>query len=188
MRCGRLLFRFRITTGLRGLMDGGVRDGVQYYFIDCPELFDRDGFYGPKTGAGDYAEQCGTLWAYSAGRCWRRPSSLACRRFSMCMTGRRRWCRSAAEVGVLLRSCAAVGGGGAVDSQCGIPGMVSTEYSGPQLLLPWDIVYLRQGRTERYVQLSQGRAGVFGLPDDGEPDVRGRRSRRRSLGKGWRRC
>ena len=39
-----------------GIVDGGMRDGVQYYFVDCPELFDRDGFYGPKTGAGDYGD------------------------------------------------------------------------------------------------------------------------------------
>jgi starch synthase len=39
-----------------GVVDGGLRDGVQFYFIDCPELFDRDGFYGPKTGAGDYGD------------------------------------------------------------------------------------------------------------------------------------
>jgi starch synthase len=39
-----------------GIVDGGVRDGVQYYFVDCPELFDRDGLYGAKTGAGDYGD------------------------------------------------------------------------------------------------------------------------------------
>jgi starch synthase len=37
-----------------GIVDGGLRDGVQYYFVDCPEMFDRDGFYGPKTGVGDF--------------------------------------------------------------------------------------------------------------------------------------
>lgn len=35
-----------------GIVDGGRRDGVQYYFVDCPELFDRQGLYG--TQAGDY--------------------------------------------------------------------------------------------------------------------------------------
>jgi starch synthase len=37
-----------------GVVDGGKRDGVQYYFIDCPELFDRKDLYGPP-GA-DYAD------------------------------------------------------------------------------------------------------------------------------------
>jgi starch synthase len=37
-----------------GIVDGGVRDGVQYYFVDCPEMFDRDGLYGPTNGVGDY--------------------------------------------------------------------------------------------------------------------------------------
>ncbi len=37
-----------------GVVDGGKRDGVQYYFIDCPELFDRKELYG---AAGvDYAD------------------------------------------------------------------------------------------------------------------------------------
>jgi starch synthase len=35
-----------------GIADGGKRQGVQYYFVDCPELFDRPGLYGTK--AGDY--------------------------------------------------------------------------------------------------------------------------------------
>jgi starch synthase len=33
-----------------GIVDGGKRNGVQYYFVDCPELFDRPGLYGTKEG------------------------------------------------------------------------------------------------------------------------------------------
>ncbi|WP_158748888.1 glycogen synthase GlgA [Acidobacterium sp. S8] len=36
------------------VVDGGKIDGVQYYFIDCPELFDREGVY--STAAGDYLD------------------------------------------------------------------------------------------------------------------------------------
>ncbi|HEX4005152.1 MAG TPA: glycogen synthase GlgA [Acidobacteriaceae bacterium] len=32
------------------VLDGGVEDGVQTYFIDCPELFDREGLYAGATG------------------------------------------------------------------------------------------------------------------------------------------
>lgn len=32
------------------VLDGGQREGVQTYFVDCPEFFDREGVYGP---AGD---------------------------------------------------------------------------------------------------------------------------------------
>ena len=39
-----------------GIVDGGLRNGVQYYFVDCPELYDRDGIYGPKDGAADYQD------------------------------------------------------------------------------------------------------------------------------------
>ena len=44
------------------ILDGGTLDGVQHYFVDCPELFDREGFYG--TQSGDYpdnAERFGLL-------------------------------------------------------------------------------------------------------------------------------
>ena len=33
-----------------GVVDGGKREGVQFYFLDCPELFDRRELYGPKGG------------------------------------------------------------------------------------------------------------------------------------------
>ena len=35
-----------------GIVDGGQRGGVQYYFVDCPELFDRKELYG--TAGGEY--------------------------------------------------------------------------------------------------------------------------------------
>jgi starch synthase len=33
-----------------GIVEAGQRGGVQYYFIDCPDLFDREGLYGTRTG------------------------------------------------------------------------------------------------------------------------------------------
>jgi starch synthase len=44
------------------ILDGGVAERVQTYLVDCPELFDREGFYG--TPSGDYpdnAERFGLL-------------------------------------------------------------------------------------------------------------------------------
>ncbi len=44
------------------ILDGGVVDGVQMYFVDGPELFDRESFYA--TPSGDYpdnAERFGTF-------------------------------------------------------------------------------------------------------------------------------
>ena len=32
------------------ILDGGVHDGVQMYFVDCPELFDREFLYGTPSG------------------------------------------------------------------------------------------------------------------------------------------
>jgi starch synthase len=37
-----------------GIVDGGARHGVQYYFVDCPDLFDRLELYGTETG--DYPD------------------------------------------------------------------------------------------------------------------------------------
>ncbi len=37
-----------------GIVDGGTREGVRYYFVDCPELFDRKELYG--TRGGDYPD------------------------------------------------------------------------------------------------------------------------------------
>src|SRR5580698_5233122 len=45
---------FRYYNRFVGIVDGGVRDGVQFYFVDCPELYDRPELYGP--GGGDYLD------------------------------------------------------------------------------------------------------------------------------------
>lgn len=37
-----------------GIVDGGLREGVQNYFVDCPELFDRQELYGTRSG--DYPD------------------------------------------------------------------------------------------------------------------------------------
>ncbi len=49
-----LTIPFRSYNRFAGIVDGGRRDGVQYYFIDCPELFDRQELYG--TAGGDYSD------------------------------------------------------------------------------------------------------------------------------------
>ena len=41
---------FEYYNRFAGLVDGGKRNGVQYYFVDCPELFDRPELYGSKSG------------------------------------------------------------------------------------------------------------------------------------------
>ncbi|MGB6745580.1 MAG: glycogen synthase GlgA [Terracidiphilus sp.] len=45
---------FRYYNRFVGIVDGGTRDGVQFYFVDCPELFDRPDLYGPA--GGDYTD------------------------------------------------------------------------------------------------------------------------------------
>jgi starch synthase len=45
---------FRYYNRFVSIVDGGERDGVRFYFVDCPELFDRPELYGPS--GGDYAD------------------------------------------------------------------------------------------------------------------------------------
>jgi len=45
---------FQYYNRFVGIIDGGLRDGVQFYFVHCPELFERPGLYG--TAAGDYPD------------------------------------------------------------------------------------------------------------------------------------
>jgi starch synthase len=43
---------FEYYNRFAGIVDGGLRNGVQFYFVDCPELFDRTALYG--SGGKDY--------------------------------------------------------------------------------------------------------------------------------------
>jgi starch synthase len=55
-----LTIPFRYYNRFVGVIDGGKRDGVRYYFIDCPEIFDRPDLYGPHGGEySDNAERFG---------------------------------------------------------------------------------------------------------------------------------
>lgn len=45
---------FRYYNRFVAVLDGGEHDGVQFYFIDCSELFDRESLYA--TPAGDYPD------------------------------------------------------------------------------------------------------------------------------------
>ena len=45
---------FRDSNRFVDVVNGGVHDGVRYYFIDCPEFFDRQELYG--TAGNDYPD------------------------------------------------------------------------------------------------------------------------------------
>ena len=49
-----LTIPFETYNHFAGIVDGGLRNGVQYYFVDCPELFDRKELYATKEG--DYPD------------------------------------------------------------------------------------------------------------------------------------
>ncbi|MGD0546919.1 MAG: glycogen synthase GlgA [Terracidiphilus sp.] len=53
---------FQNYNRFAGIVDGGKSGGVQYYFVDCPDLFDREGLYG--TAAGDYPDNAERFGLY----------------------------------------------------------------------------------------------------------------------------
>jgi starch synthase len=51
---------FQYYNRFAGIVDGGTRAGVKYYFVDCPELFGRSELYGTLGGGyDDNAERFG---------------------------------------------------------------------------------------------------------------------------------
>lgn len=54
---------FEESNQLCSVLDGGMSSGVQFYFIEAPLFFDRDGLYG--TPAGDYADNAERFALYS---------------------------------------------------------------------------------------------------------------------------
>ena len=53
---------FQHYNRFAGIVDGGTRNGVKYYFVDCPELFDRQELYGTRTG--DYPDNAERFGLY----------------------------------------------------------------------------------------------------------------------------
>ena len=49
-----LTIPFQYYNRFVSILDGGARDGVQCYFVDSPELFDRESPY--RTESGDYPD------------------------------------------------------------------------------------------------------------------------------------
>ena len=78
------------------ILDGGPVEGVQTYFVDCPELFDRENFYG--TPIWRLLRQRRALRPLLRAPSSKRPKSSASPTSSTCTTGRLPWSS------VLLRS------------------------------------------------------------------------------------
>ena len=50
---------FQHGNRFAGIVDGGIRDDVQFYFVDYPEFFDRQGLYGNGNSYGDNSARFG---------------------------------------------------------------------------------------------------------------------------------
>ena len=53
---------FQHYNRFAGIIDGGKRDGVQCYFVDCPEMFARPELYGTREG--DYPDNAERFGLY----------------------------------------------------------------------------------------------------------------------------
>ena len=152
-----------------GIVDGGVREGVQYYFVNCPELFDRDGIYGPNSGAGDYGDNAERFGLFC------RAVLEASKQLGVPdIFHVHDW--QTALLPVLLHSVYYF------DPALRSAGMLLTihnaGYQGwfpsstiQQLLLPWDMFTDDKVEADEPLQFPQGWPRLFGLSDHGEPDL-----------------
>ncbi|HTV05133.1 MAG TPA: glycogen synthase GlgA [Acidobacteriaceae bacterium] len=58
-----LTMPFQSYNRFAAVLDGGVQEGVQFYFVDCPELFDRESLYSTPTG--DYLDNWERFGSFS---------------------------------------------------------------------------------------------------------------------------
>ena len=84
------------------VVNGGTSDGVQFYFIDCPELFDREFLY--ETPSGDYADNAERfgLFCRAVLDSSQDPGGPGCLSYSR-LAGR--YARGPSPHCLLLRSC-----------------------------------------------------------------------------------
>jgi len=139
-----LTIPFQYYNRFAGIVDGGVRAGVQYYFVDCPELFARPELYGE--GGSDYGDNAERFGLFS------RAVLEACKQLGVPQIFHvHDW--QAALLPVYLRSVYAQ------DPVFGKTGSVLTihnaAYQGKfpprtteQLLFPWDL--FRMDRLEQF--------------------------------------
>lgn len=57
-----LTIPFRFYNHFAGIVDGGKRNGVRFFFVESPELFDREELYGP--GGGEYPDNAERFGLY----------------------------------------------------------------------------------------------------------------------------
>lgn len=139
-----LTIPFRHYNRFAQIVDAGLRDGVQIYFVDAPGLFDRPELYGTREG--DYGDNAERFGLYC------RAVLEACKQLGVPdVLHVHDW--QAAMLPVYLRTVYAAD---PVLSRCGVVFTIhNAAYQGKfppqtteQLLLPWDI--FRLDRLEHY--------------------------------------
>ena len=158
---------FSTYNRFAGVVDGGKRDGVQYYFIDCPELFDRKELYGAAgVDYADNAERFG-LFCRAVIEASKRPRRA--RRLPRSRLAGRAHSRLSAHH-LPRRSRFAQRGRRAHHSQCRVPGKISAQYHRATPL-SLGTFHHGQGGAVRSLQLFEGRRGLFRFAHYGEPQI-----------------
>ena len=149
------------------VVDGGTPDGVQFYFIDCPELFDREFLY--ETASAEYADNAERFGLF----CRAVLDSTKILGGSGCFSHSRlagRCARDSAAHRLLLRSgaqerCLLVD-----DPQLRPPGMVFPRYSR-EAAPAVGCIHGRAGGVLRYIRFSEGRHRLLRRHHHGEPQI-----------------
>src|SRR5664280_1449594 len=150
-----------------GIVDGGTRDGVKYYFVDCPELFDRQELYGTRTGDyPDNAERFGLFCraVVEATKLLGVPDVFHVHDWQAAMVPV--YLRAVYSGDPMLRGAAVV----LTIHNAGYQGDVSAGDDGEAVTSVGDFHHGQAGAV-RPVQFFEGRAGLFRHLDHGEPQV-----------------
>ena len=145
---------FRYYNRFAGIVDGGLRDGVRFYFVDCAEMFDRPELYGRAGGEyPDNAERFGLFCraVLEAVKLLGVPDLLHVHDWQTSLIPL--YLRTTYSADPLLRSVATVLTIHNVAYQGKFPPS-TTE----QLLFPWDVFTM--GKAEHYDRFNFLKAGI----------------------------
>ena len=164
-----LTIPFQYYNRFATVLDGGVQDGVQYYFIDCPELFDREYIYATPTG--DYQDNWERFGLFSravleSAKVLGVPDVFHAHDWETALIPL--YLRTSYYFDPLLSKAGTM----LTVHNAGFPGMVSAGDGGAAAVAVGHL-YSGSRRALQPAELPQGRSGVFGHGDDGEPQICG---------------